>query len=237
MLSCIKDLLCKKKPIYIPDDKDRLREFFIFCESLEEHPFVVAHKNGGTLSLNTNFPEDGEDTAAVNFDEIHLESLLTRLRQFLYDYELFFVKDLRRSTLQVFGAHSEFEKFYSKLMTALNRKYPKGVVQVFVNGKDVIADRTYKNLLEDRLYTGAIHSERRLSAKQGSVQAGMANAHIAASKHMTLTLASSSMRIVQNVFSFRRWILKVAEDQNKTTLFSELEDFKKRVDQSNTTFV
>lgn len=235
MLKCLKDLFCRKKIPFIPSAKDRLREFFLFCENLEKHPFVEQHGKGGTLTGTANFPETGDDSASLNFDEVHLESLLTRIRQFVSGGELFYFKDLRRAVITEFGESRDFEKFYSQFVQAMNRRFKSGQIKVFgTNGKDVIDGRTYKELMEDRLYTGAIHSERRLNAEPGSAQEGFVNAHVAVASHLTLTLASASISVIQNIFSFRRWILRVADTTGKTGLFPELSEFKKRVEQVNT---
>lgn len=226
MFCCFKK---KTRQIFVPNSIERLREFFIFCDGLEQHPFVVAHSKGGTLTLNSNFPETGEDTAVLNFDEIHLESFLTRLRQFVLPNELFYFKDLRRAVISEIGEDPEFKTFYDKLCTAMNRPFPVTQIQAFKpNGADIIAGFTFAELLKARLYTGAIHSEKRIDPTAPAAFTGVAEAHVAVSKRLTFVLAAASLKVSKNVFGFRNHILFCARDVGKVGLFNELALFDQR---------
>lgn len=218
----------RSKPAPPPPDK-RLQQFFRFALELESHPFFKAHAGGARFTLNTRFPEDTADTAYVNFDEIHLESLLTRLRQFVSANELFYFKDLRRATIDAFGEDPEFQRFYDQLVTVINRPFPKRTFEVFkANGKDVVAGFTFKDLMEAQLYTGAIHSDRLVNPTPGSAEEGLADAHVAAKKQLVLDLGYAAMKGVENVFAFRSWILKMARAKSRTDLFLELQQFDER---------
>jgi hypothetical protein len=183
------------------------------------------------ISVTTE--KDGIISADVNFDEFHLESLLTRVRQFLYRGELFYYKELRRSMVQEFGESSEFIFFYSKLTTYLNTKFKPDSVEVFVNGKDVFKGRTYKDLLEAKLYLGAIHSNRRINSGSETFISDMVNAHVIASKHLTFKLSPTTMGVVQNIFNFRFWIYRMAVESGKSEHLSELVLFGDRVSKKN----
>jgi HAD superfamily hydrolase (TIGR01509 family) len=226
----------QKKEYFTPSSLERLSDFFIYCDNLEAHPFVEKHKEKGTFSLDANFPQDGNDTANSNFDEYHLESLLTRIRQFVTKRELFFVNKLKRAVEEELGHSDKFEKFHNDLKKKIQRPFTKENIHVFgANGTNIIEGQTYTQLLEYRLYGGAIHSERRLSSGPESVQQGLVNAHIAVTKHLSLVLASTSMRVVQNIFSYRRMIFEVAKEKGKVELFPELNEFKKRVEDQEKT--
>jgi hypothetical protein len=226
-------LFKKKRQVFVPTALQRLEEFFVFCEDLDAHPFFVAHKNGGGFQLTCDFPESGEDSAVLNFDEYHLESLLTRLRQFFFCNELFFFKDLRRDTIKAFGTSKVFDVFYDKLCKAIKQPFPKSQVQALKSdGTDIIANYTLPQLIEARLYTGAIHSTKRIDPAAQAVIKGISNAHIAVSKHLSIVLASASMKAVQNILCFRYHIYLLAKADGKQTLFEELNHFHQRVVES-----
>jgi hypothetical protein len=206
-----------------------LRQFLTYCDDLENHPFFVAHKNGTNFSLNTSFPESGADSAALNFDEIHLESFLTRLRQLLFGGELFEYARLIELVKTEFGTDPQFEKFSVDLKLAIERKYPEGSLKAYKpNGDDIIVGRTFSELIEAELYSGKIHSERTLQAKPGSSSEGVAQSHLAVRKHLTFTLAGSSLKAASNVFCLRNHVLRLARLRNQATAFPELEKFDKR---------
>jgi hypothetical protein len=212
-----------------PSPKDRLQQFFIFCDALERHPFFLRYVQGGKMRVDGSFPADGNDQATVNFDEVHLESLLTRLRQFLSDGELFFYKDIRRAIVSLFEDDESFRSFYDQLVTAIQSLFTKKGVQFFrEDGKDVVAGYNLKQLMEAQLYTGAIHSERILSPIPGSAEESLPNSHIAAKKHLLLNLAYGSMRCVENICALRNWALRRARAVGQVNLFSELKQFDER---------
>jgi hypothetical protein len=217
---------CKKKKLFIPNSIERVREFFIFCSNLEKHPFIIAHKNGGTLNLN--IIENGKFKLTFNFDEYHLESLLTRVRQFLAKNELFYFKDLKKDVIKVFGDDKEFEKFYIELVNKINKNFTDQRDKIEINGKNLIEKNNFTQLMKYRLYTGAIHSSERISSPPDSVQKGLVNDQCLASKYLTIFLASKINIIVQHIFNFRLRILEIAKDKDKINLFSELSNFSDR---------
>lgn len=229
MLKSIRNKVCelicdshkKQKEKFTPLPIDRIRAFFNFCDGLEDHPFFKNHKAGGMFEVSGDWNLTGF-SSKQNFDSIHLESLLTRLRQFLFERELFFFKDLRRDLKDSIGIDSSFDKFYGQFNNNLNEKFKRTNVQFFYSdGKEAITGRTFKQLVEDRLYRGAIHSQNLLQFPTPSPHAAMAS-------HIDMTLAFSSMRIIQNILNFRMWILKMARDYGKVSACPELIEFDKR---------
>lgn len=223
-------LFKKKRRVFAPTTQQRLEEFFVFCEDIEAHPFFDTHKKGGIFQLQCEFPETGEDSAVLNFDEYHLESLLTRLRQFFFCNELFYFKDLRRDTIKTFGTSKVFDNFYDKLCKAIKRPFPISPIQALKsNGTDAIANYTLPELIEARLYTGAIHSTKRIDQSAQPAIRGIANTHVAVSKHMSIVLASASMKAVQNILCFRYHIYLLAKDNGGEALFEGLAHFHQRI--------
>lgn len=215
-----------KKPIA---DLDRVAQFFRFCIDLETHPFIAAHGGGGSFRLDTAFPEDGDDKASVNFDEIHLESLLTRLRQFYGKNELFFVDSLRDAVTKLFGDDADLRAFCDAVLKAAHRPLPKLKVQHFkANEADAITGHSFIELMEAQLYTGAIHSERTIIPTTGSAEEALPSSHIATKKHVQVLLAFGSMPAVSNIMAFRTRVLRLARAASKTTLFPELTRFHER---------
>ncbi len=213
----------------MPSHQERLRQFFIFCDALERHAFFAAHAGGTSFRLDASFPEEGADSVTVNFDETHLESLLTRLRQFLSDGELFYFKDLRRAISELFGDAADFRSFYDKLVAALHRPFPKRSLQVFkANGKDVVEGFSFKQLVEAQLYTGPLHSERLLEPTPGSAEEALPASHDAAKKQLVLDLAYGAMKCVENIMAFRNWALRQARTAGHIDLFPELRAFDTR---------
>lgn len=107
------------------DPQHRIERFFQFCRDLEAHPFYVQYKNGGQITQKSSFDLVNDDHSEVNFDEVHLESLLTRCRQFLFPNELYSLDDLVLSIKEVFNSDCQFEDFHQKLVIYFNRPFPK----------------------------------------------------------------------------------------------------------------
>lgn len=221
---------CKKrKPPFIPSALERLREFFIFCDGLENHPFFTNYQLGGPISIKSHLPGTGDDAAELSFDEFHLESLLTRLRQFLFRNELFYVKDLRKAMVKIIEEDDNFRTFYDKLLRENKKPFPQSNIQVLKeNGADMVAGFNLPQLIEARLYTGAIHSVKRIDPNAGAHLSGVASDHILVSKQLTFVLAGASLKCVQNIFSFRNHILRLARIKNKTEIFPELKNYAQR---------
>lgn len=207
---------------------DRLQEFFIYCDHLEKHKFFKRYgEKAKKLYITANFPEKGRDTAKTNIDEILLESYLTRLRQFLFENELFYYKDLSRSVIAEFGSDIKFNSFYNKLVAAINRPYIEDQVKVYkADGKLLYHGKTFKHLMEARLYGGAIHSA--LLVNPTSDQSVIRASHIHTKKHLIFRVGQDSLTISKNIFAFRNWILRLARNSGKTDLFPELKKFDKR---------
>ena len=219
----------KSKQFFLPTSHQRIQEFLIYCNGLEGHPAFVAHKNGGTISSSFNIPASGTGTSGVSFDVFHLESLLTRLRQFVFPGELFYVKDLRRAAVELFGEGAEFRKMYGMLMNELNKKFSEKGVRAFKSdGQDVVAGYTIKQLVEARLYTGAIHSERRLNAVPGSASAGLSGAHPIVRNHLDMVLMTACMGLIGNIFAFRHATLLSARAAGKVNDIPEMKDLDDR---------
>lgn len=137
------------------DPQHRIERFFQFCRDLEAHPFFVTYKNGGQMKMNSSFDLVSDDHSSVNFDEVHLESLLTRCRQFLFPNELYSFDDLVLSIKEVFNSDCQFEGFHQKLKAYFNRPFPKTNQEYFLpNGEPAISGRTIYQLIEMELYTG-----------------------------------------------------------------------------------
>ena len=218
-----------KKPRPIVTDVQRLQQFFAFCDGLEAHAFFKAHRGGGPFRLDTSFPEDGNDTSTLNFDETHLESYLARLRQFLFEGELFFFKDIRRSIVTLFGEDAEFTSFYDKLVASIQRPMRAGVVISYKkNGQAAVVGHSLPELLQAYLYTGPLHSERVVHQEPGSAEDGLPGSHEATRKHLVLHLAGASIPCTTNAMALRNWALRRARDVKKTDAFSELAAFDAR---------
>jgi|GEM_PF-4868497 len=223
-------ILKSKKCVFVPTASQRLEEFFCFCNDIETHPFFLAYKNGGNFQLKCEFTEFGVDSATLSFDEYHLESLLTRLRQFFFRNELFYYKDLRKATKEMFGLNRTFDMFYEKLVKATNKPFPKTNVQTFkADGTDVVENYTLPELIEARLYTGAIHSIKRIDPNAQPAAKGISKSHVAVSKHLSFVLAGAAMKAVQNICCFRHHIYLLAKIDNKLSMFRELEEIDKKL--------
>lgn len=202
----------------------RIERFFQFCKDLEAHPFFVKYKNGGQMTMNSSFDLVNADHSSVNFDEVHLESLLTRCRQFLFPNELYSFDELVLSIKEVFNGDCQFEEFHQKLLTYFSKPFPETNVKYFLpNGEQAIAGRTIYQLIEMELYTGRIHSEH--TANPQSHYYPLANANVAVRKAVTFTLGSRSLNIVINILITRNHILRLARQDNKTDLFLDLKAF------------
>jgi hypothetical protein len=225
----MKLVLMKPKPPS-PLPQQRLQAFFRFALDLEEHPFVKTRLDGATFTLRASFSQCGTDAVDLDFDVIHLESLLTRLRQFLSDRELFHFKDVRRAVVDLFGEDAKFNSFYNKFVAALGRPYGRHVVQAFkANGKDVTKGFNFKDLVVAYLYTGAIHSDRILDAEADSAEECLPASNEATKKQLLLELAYGAMQCVKNIMAFRMWTLRRARETDRVDLFPELEAFDARV--------
>lgn len=212
-----------------PSAIDRLQQFFVFCDFLELHPFYQRYAQGGKMKVEGSFDKDGNNEAVVNFDEIHLESLLTRLRQFLSEGELFYFKDIRRAIVELFEDDEEFRRFYDQLFAAIQKPFSVKQVQFFKeNGKDVVVGYNLKQLLEAVLYTGPIHSERIIRPTPGSAEESLPKSHVATKKHLSLNLAYGSMQCVVNICVLRNWALRRARAAGRIDLFPELKQFDER---------
>lgn len=207
-----------------PTHQERLQQYFLFCDGLEAHPFVLSHAKGTTFRLEASFPEDGLDVVRVNFDAVYLNELLGRLRQFLSASELFYFKHVRRAICELFGDDAEFRSFYDKLVAALHRPFPKRSHQVFkANEKDVVEGFSFQQLVEAQLYTGPLHSERILHPVPGSADDGLPAAHDVAKKELVLVLAYGAMQCVANNMALRNWALRRARTTGRVALFPELQ--------------
>lgn len=206
------------------DPQHRIERFFQFCRDLEAHPFFVKYRNGGQIAMNSSFDLVSADHSSVNFDEVHLESLLTRCRQFLFPNELYSLDDLAFAIKEVFNCDSQFEEFHQKLLTYFDKPFPKTNVEHYLpNGEPAISGRTIYQLIEMELYTGRIHSEH--TANPQSHYYPLANANIAVRKAITFTLGSRSLNVVTNILITRNHILRLARQDSKVDLFSDLKAF------------
>lgn len=206
------------------DPQHRIERFFQFCKDLEAHPFFVKYKNGGQMKMNSSFDPVNDDHSSVNFDEVHLESLLTRCRQFLFPNELYSLDDLVLSIKEVFNTDCQLEDFHRKLLTYFNKPFPDTNVKYFLpNGEQAIAGRTIYQLIEMELYTGRIHSEH--TANPQSHYYPLANANPVVRKAVTFTLGARSLNIVANILITRNHILRLARQDNKVDLFVGLKAF------------
>lgn len=209
-----------------PPEK-RIERFLVFCDDIEKHPYFVAHSKGGTITQKSSFDMESEDRSELNVDEVHLESFLTRIRQFLFERELYFFEDVADSVRKVFHSDQAFEDFLKKLITALEKPFPKTNLQAFLpNGEDAIAGRTIFELIEMELYTGRIHSEHTANAK--SRYYPLANANIAVRKHVTFYLSGSSLKVAANILCIRNHILRLARSDGKVEMFDSLAKFNER---------
>lgn len=187
------------------------------------------HAGGVRFQLDASFPETGVDTVTVNFDETHLESLLTRLRQFFCNRELFYYKDIRSAIIELFGMDTKFQRFYDRLVETIKRPLPSLPLQAFKgNGRDAVTGFSFKKLMEAQLYTGPLHSERIIDADPGSAEEGLPSSHDATKKHLVLVLAYGAMSCVNNICAMRNWALRRAREAGRVDLFPELKKFDDR---------
>src|SRR5262245_30365312 len=102
--------------------KERIRQFFVFCDALERHPFLTAHPGRGAFEHRFEISATSGDSSELSFDADHLETFLSRLRQVCFDGELFFYKDLRRAAIELWGDDESFQRFYDRFMQVLNSR-------------------------------------------------------------------------------------------------------------------
>jgi hypothetical protein len=206
------------------DPAKRVERFFGFCRDIEEHPYFLAHNKVGTITQKSSFDMENDDHSELNVDEVHLESLLTRIRQFLFDGELYFFDDLADSIRRIFDSDPDFEDFCKKLKAILEKPFPKTNFQAFLpNGEDAIAGRTIYELIEMELYTGRIHSEH--TANPRSRYYPLANANVAVRKVVTFHLSCSSIKVAGNILYLRNHVLRLARNDKKVDLFPALANF------------
>jgi hypothetical protein len=217
------------KKVFKPEE--RIREFLRFCDELEKHPFIVKHGRGGSFAVSySSRPKRGQDQVRLNCDEDHLETLLTRLRQFLVEHELFYYKDLRCAAVALFGDSVEFRSFYDKTHAGIHTPFPRRPMRVpKANGADIVEGHSFLELLEAQLYTGRLHSERNLTARPGTAEHSLAESHPYVKKSLTNTLAAAAMAGAQSIFTFRNHILKLANAAGQEGLIPELQALGERL--------
>ncbi len=214
-----------------PRPLQRLEEFLFFCNGLEQHPFYGRlEKKEHKISMNIVADATGE-RFHFGFDEIYLESYLTRLRQFCFKGELFYFDALLEAVSSLLEEDTDFKKFQNTLSTFFSVPLPKTPqMQVFNrNGEDLIEGYLITDIIEARLYTGAIHSERRIKQLPGSLEEEIMNMHLFASKYLTFVAAEISMPITKNIFATRNQILRRAKAMEKVNILPELLAYSQRV--------
>lgn len=213
---------------------DRFKQFLKFCEDLNNHPFVIKHKKGYTFQYTEkiNYFDNSESTYESNFDEIHLESLLTRIRQFIFEGELFYYRDLFKDIEELFGHNSEIKKFYESMDKNLTGPLEVGNIRIIKVengiGRILIQGKTLKELIEARLYGGAIHSERLLSPEPGSLISDFNREDKKMYQHLNWELSGAAILTVGNIWKFRNQIVFLARQINKINICDELNDFNER---------
>jgi len=88
------------------------------------------------------------------------------------------------------------------------------------------------DLIEAKLYAGAIHSERRVTSAKGTLIRTVLDSHPLLGKHLELEIATIALNISQNIFNCRMNIYKIASETNKIELLNEIQSFHKRYLQS-----
>jgi hypothetical protein len=213
---------------------DRLKQFLLYCDELNKHPFVEKHKNGFTFQYTekVNFENDEENIVESNFDKIHLESLLARIRQFLFKNELFYYEDILKTVEKLLGVDREFSEFFSVLVEKLSMPFQSGNIQVFKvkdgAAKELVSGRTLKELIEVRLYSGAFHSERLINPKPGSVIDDFSGNDKYLFQYLNWELAGASVNTVGNIFRCRNQIILLARRADKINICPELEAVDER---------
>ena len=217
---------------------DRFSRFLIFCNELKEHPFVAKHKGGYTFQYTENFISDEKSEIETNFDETHLESLLTRVRQFVFKGELFYYNDVFDSAEKLLGLDQELKKFYVDMDANLSNPLKSGNVDIVKiedgKGRSLIGGRTLKELMEARLYGGAIHSERLIKPEPGSVFDDFGRGDKKLRHHLNWELAGAAMIMVGNIWRFMNHIIWAARRANKINICSELYDLNERAKKHGT---
>lgn len=223
----------RPKAAFGPQPRDRLREFFAFCDGLEQHPFVCRHAAGGEFGVHFTVRDEGPGAVELDFDEFHLESLLTRTRQFVVKGELFFPESLHTAVTEVMRESEVFRLGYNEIIRRLNTKFGADRVLRSESGKGRAPDAgTYQHWLEVRLYSGALHSERRLTAVAGTPEHDVIHAHAVLAGRLSRFLAGASMDVVQQIFNFRRLVHANARDQGPDgafPFFPEMAEFGRRL--------
>lgn len=213
---------------------DRFKRFLIYSNDLNDHPFVAKHKNGFTFQYTDNFVSDESEISGIetNFDETHLESLLTRVRQFVFNGELFYYKDVFESVEKLLGPDQELKKFYIDMDLNLSNPLKGGNIELIKiengKGRPLIAGRTLKELIEARLYAGAIHSERLIKPEPGSVIDDFGGGDKTLFHHLNWELAGAAMITVGNIWRFMNQIIWAARRANKINVCPELADLNER---------
>lgn len=208
-------------------DAARIERFFIFCKELEDHQFLQAHGKGGQFQLSGKFDTTSVDEAKLNFDDLHLETVLTRIRQVIFENELFFLDNLTQSVREVFPSTPNFEKRVALFQADLDKPYPATNEKAFLkNGQEAIAGKTFAELLKQELYTGRIHSQD--TVDPSSENFGIAEEHPFVRQRITLELAGSSLRVIQYIFELRRQIREVALAAGREDEIASVREFGER---------
>lgn len=213
---------------------ERLDLFLDFCKQLCGHVFLAWACGAPSVQADFSAPEDGRDDASVNFDDIHLESFLGRLRQFVLPNEAFHIARLRVAVNEILGGDPDWEAFCQQVQRQLETPFPAQPCEAFrIDGKPVVSGRTFADLLEARLYTGAIHSERLVTSLSGSATSGWRGAHVFATATLNAAVGASSIRVAQAIMNTRRQVYRRWVANSRCPAYGQLSEFEELVNRES----
>lgn len=131
------------------DDNVIIEKFFNYCRDLENHNYYQSYVSGGSFNLKVDINEN-ETKTELNFDDLHLETFLTSLRQFLFENELYYIDDLIESVPNVFGSSPELENYLSEMKRIVSNpiQFDGGIVLFDSEGNEFLNNINIKELIE-----------------------------------------------------------------------------------------
>lgn len=214
-----------------------INEFFRFCENLEDHPMSRLYTIN-TLQIGIKFAFTDQDSSIErSYDKYHLISFLTTIRQYINKKEIFHPDRLLQAASSHFGTHEVITSFLQDSSRILETKLSltQGLLVYKSNGSLLIDKNPYHEIVAARLYSGAIHSERNIVPRAGSIEEGLADSHPLTIETLDYLLCSYSTAILSNIYSARRHLANLANKNRHLAIPSRIDRFIARLKTHNGT--
>lgn len=208
-----------------------INEFFRFCENLEDHPMSRLYTLN-TLQISMKFSFTDKDSSIErSYDKYHLISFLTTIRQYINKKEIFHPEKLLEAASTHFGPNKSITDFLQESSRILETKLslPQGMMVNKSNGSLLIDENPYHEIVAARLYSGAIHSERNIVPRAGSIEEGLADSHPLAIETLDYLLCSYSTAILSNIYSARRHLADLSDKNRHLAISPRVEGFIDRL--------